>query len=137
MAFTYDSDALDVPLNHLRLLTQDTQDAGHFFEDAEIIFVASSHLNAYRAAAHLCRVVAARLAKTPSQKDSTITFDAEARVREMRLLAEEYEKEAVRGEMVIKAAQELELLNGSVIQTISLTPDNPRPPAFTRGLHYS
>lgn len=134
MAFTYNAAELSEPLNQLRFLVQDTVDAGHFFEDEEITYTLSQKDNIHRAAAVLCRAMAAKLVRTPSQKDTTITFDSEARIRELRLLADNYDKEADRAEKALEQDA-----GGSIGGTISLTANGGcgNESAFTRDLHFS
>src|SRR4051794_14655531 len=94
MSFSYDATDLSAQLNHLRFLVQDTTDRGHFFEDAEITFAAAQETNIYRAAANLCRSIAARLSKTPSLDDSTLKFEADKRAAIYLKLVEKYDKKA-------------------------------------------
>lgn len=126
MAFSYNSTALAEPVNHLRFLVQDTTAAGAFFQDEEISFVAGAETNIYRAAARLCRTIAARLAKTPNQENTTVTFEAQARAREYRLLADDYDNKAGRLD---------QSLNTPAGVGIRLPKFSDKDPAFTRDLH--
>lgn len=127
MSFSYDAEALSEPLNHLRFLVQDTTDGGHFFEDAEITFAAEQESNIYRAAAGLCRAIAAKLSKTPSQDDATIKFEAEKQAKNFMTMAEKYDAKADEADTSI-AAGESTGLNLPSLSTAE--------PAFTRGMGF-
>lgn len=128
MAYSYDSEALSTPLNHLRFLIQDTTDAGHFFEDAEIEFAIEQETNVYRVAAGLCRAIAAKLSKTPSQEDATIKFEADKRAANYLKLAETYDAKADDADSSINTGESV----GLNLPTLS-----DRDPAFTRSLDFT
>ena len=132
MAFTYNAAELSAPVNHLRFLTQDTTETSHFFEDEEIAFIYSKQPNVYRAAAGLCRAIAAKLAQTPSLKDTNYTFDSESRIREMRFLADQYEAEAVRAEKSLEQPATEESSGFSLTSPCAVTPT-----VFTSDLHFT
>lgn len=95
MAFSYDSAQLDEPKNKLRFLVQDTVDAGHFFDDAEIVFALAEETNIYRAAASLCRSAALKvLQRAGLDEKEGIKYDPEAKSKEYRELARMLDKKA-------------------------------------------
>jgi len=130
MAFSYDPSDLSTPLNRLRFLVQDTAEAGRFFEDDEITFAASKDTNIYRAAAGLCRAIAAKLSKTPSldHGESKLKFDADKRAANYLKLAETYDE---------KADAEDASFDNETGGALNLPKFSDRDPAFTRGLHFT
>ena len=127
MAFTYDASDLATPLNRLRFLVQDTVDTGHFFEDEEIEFAAEQESNIYRVAADLCRTIAAKLSKTPSQDDATIKFEAEKQAQNFLKIAEKYDAKADETDTSLNAGES----TGLSLPTVSSAD-----PAFTRSLGF-
>lgn len=87
MAFTYDPDNLDVPLNKLRFLIQDTDSTNVLLQNSEILDAAEEEKNVYRAAANLCRVLAAKFAQQPNIGDKDIQIKNDSTGKEYRLLA--------------------------------------------------
>jgi len=61
MAFTY-VDPTGVDRDKVRFLIQDTVDAGHFLEDAEITFLLNEWADVYEAAAHAADIIASKFA---------------------------------------------------------------------------
>ncbi|MGC2239119.1 MAG: hypothetical protein WA584_23390 [Pyrinomonadaceae bacterium] len=130
MSFSYDSTLLNLPLNHLRFLVQDTTDKGHFFEDSEITFVAASESNINRAAARLCRTAAAKFAQMPSYEDK-LKLDSDNKSKTYSNLAKEYDAKADRDE---------ESLNNSDSESGGMNMPQIRSctkPTFSRKLHFS
>lgn len=94
MAFSYSADALADTTNHLRFLIQDTVDAGHFFEDAEIDFAVAQESNIYRAAANLCRQIAAKIVKQAGYDNERVDFNPENKAKVYLDLAKNYDAKA-------------------------------------------
>lgn len=93
MSFTYDSDDLADPMNRLRFMIQDTVDAGHLFEDAEVKFASEQSTNIYRVAADLCRAAAAKFAAMPGH-EGEIVLATEDKSRVYMALAAKYDEKA-------------------------------------------
>ncbi len=128
MSFSYDSDLAGIS-DQLRFLVQDTVDAGHFLEDAEIAFVAAAHSGLYRAAAVLCRTIAAKVLRDPGYKDNALFYDAEAKAAEYIKLAESFEQQYAAGST-------LTIDPGAFSANIApLESYQSGEPAFTRDLH--
>lgn len=116
------------PVNRLRFLVQDTADAGHFLEDSEIEFVVGEEPNIYRAAATLCRTIAAKIAKDVGFDDDQIDYDPDAKSKTYIELAKSYDKKADR------ADGSLDTGSGDGLSLPSVSSAGP---AFTRDLHFS
>ncbi len=131
MSFSYDSSALAAPLNHLRFMTQDTDASDYLLEDEEINYVMAVTTNIYRAAAKLCRAIAAKLLRETVLDAGVVKIEQQAaRAREMRLLADQYDDEALRAEATF--------IDGSASPGAIILTETPScPPAFTRDLHFS
>jgi len=126
MAFSYDPN-LATQIDQLRFLVQDTAESLHFLEDEEINFTASTETNLNRAAAVLCRTIAAKINKFPGYKDKQI-FEPEKKAEIYRKLAEDFDKKAESGAGLNISASSIEAnFNNSCSETTS--------PAFTRKLH--
>jgi hypothetical protein len=126
MGFSYDSN-LETTKDRLRFLVQDTTDAGHFLEDEEIGFIAGEETNLYRAAAVLCRTIAAKINKLPGFKDRQ-QFDPEEKAKNYLKLAENFDKKA---EQSIGTNLSANALAGNLTGTSG----KGSCPAFKRGLH--
>lgn len=131
MGFSYSAAELTTPLNHLRFLVQDTTDAGHILDDAELTFALDQETNIYRAAAGLCRAIAARFARMPSQEDGTVTFDSRKAAEHYMALAKTYDAKADAADSSLTNPEN----QGMSFPTIGNGNENL--PAFTRSLHLS
>lgn len=129
--FTYNREELSNDLFHLRFLIQDTEEAGHFFEDEELTFALEQEVNIYRTAANLCRMIAAKLAKTPSLDDATVKFDTEKAATHYMKLAQSYEAKADDADGSLTNGES----GGMAFPTIGNGCEDL--PAFTRGLHFT
>ena len=127
MAFSYDPEALSVPLNHVRFLIQDTFDEGHFFDDAEITFALSLESNLYRIAADFCRAAAAKFIRLPGYEDKVILRNEE-KAKTYLQLAANFDDKAIEFE---------ESLTNPASAGLSLPVVSDRDPTFTRDLHFS
>lgn len=127
MSFTYDPATLSTSLHHLRFLVQDTVEEGHFLEDEEITFAASQEANIYRAAAGLCRAIAARFAQMPGH-DGEIVLKSEDKAKTYLAMAEHYDAKADAADASMK---------NDAAESLSLPPLPSRPASFTRGLGFS
>lgn len=94
MAFSYDPSSLSTAKHHLRFLIQDTVTPGHFFEDAEIDFAAAQESNIYRAAANLCRQIAAKIVKQAGYDNERVDFNPEEKAKTYITLAKSYDEKA-------------------------------------------
>lgn len=79
MDFTYSGNPADSDKDAIRFLLQDTVDAGHFLEDAEITWLITQEVNIYTAAAAGAMLIAGRSHNVQVKKvgDLSITFGAE------------------------------------------------------------
>jgi hypothetical protein len=127
MSFSYDATQLDQPLNQLRFLVQDTVEQGRYFEDEEITFVNNSHQNIHRAAAQLCRSMAAKLAQQPNFENEAMKYDATSRANKFIELADKYDEEAARADKALESS------SAQSSNSISLFTNNGCP-AFTRDM---
>lgn len=123
--FTYNSEITGTN-DQLRLLVQDTTETGHFLEDEEIAVISAGEANLYRAAAVLCRIIAARINKLPGFRDKHV-FDPEQKAAEYRKLAADYDLKA-------DSSASLNLDGAALAGFLSGADDAP---AFTRRLHRS
>lgn len=127
MSFTYDLD-LTAAKDQLRLLILDTVDTGHYLEDEEIAFIATQEPSLYRAAATLCRSIAAKVLTYPGYQDN-IEWSPEDKAREYRLLAESFDDKAKQiGGASISGAAMLANVKG-------VYGEEQGDPSFTRDLH--
>lgn len=130
--FTYNANELSTSsLFHVRLLISDNVDAGHFFEDEEIEFAISQETNLYRAAANLCRTVAARLARDVSLDDAVVKFDSRKAADHYLTLAKTYDAKADADEASLTGPAD----GGLSMPTIGNGSSSL--PAFVRELHFS
>jgi hypothetical protein len=128
MAFSYDS-SLSTTKDKLRFLVQDTVDTGHFLEDAEIEFVAGDEPNLYRAAATLCRTIAAHILKDPQYQDKGVNWEPQEKAAEYRQLAMQHDKKAEQSAGTTVSAASM-LANIRPVESYSSGE-----PTFTRDLH--
>lgn len=132
MAFSYQSENLSEPQNKLRFLVQDTTDAGHFFDDAEIAFALEEDKNIYRAAASLCRSAALKvLQRAGLEEKEGIKYDPEAKSKEYRELAKTFDKKADEKDASLEGGGSGESTGGG----IRLPKIGCSKPTFTRAMH--
>jgi hypothetical protein len=127
MAFSYDPSALATPLNHLRFLVQDTVSPNHFLQDEEINFISSQETNIHRAAARLCRTLAAKFAQMPGYEDKQ-KFNPESKAETYLKLAKDFDKKADDVDETIKTS------TGGDLRLPALPCGKI---TFTRDLHFS
>lgn len=136
MAFTYDSEHLSAPLNHLRFLIQDTADDGHFFEDAEITFINSQEKNIYRAAARLCRSQALKVLKRAGiEEKEGIQYKPEDKAKEYRAMAKDFDLKAEQLESEPAAGADGNASGGGSLNLPKLRSSSDS--TFTRKTHFS
>lgn len=128
MAFTYDPERLDLPLNRVRLLIQDTVEDDPLLQNEEILSFVEEEGNVYRAAAAACDSIALKLGRESDSKGETQWLSKEkaehytGRARELRQRAKGRAKPAAGG------------LSKSEKRAVADDTDRTQP-AFTRELH--
>ena len=127
MAFNYDiEDNPALPRNQIRFLLQDTDADDHFLEDEEIEVVLGAEYDIYKAAARLCRTIAMRLLKQAGYKDFAVQYDPDAKAKQYRELAAEFDKLSE-----TRVGSRMSFPVGTIYDQ-NKTDDRP---AFTRNLH--
>lgn len=128
MSFSYDPTRLDLPLNRVRLLVQDTVEGDPLLQDEEILSFVEEEGNAYRAAAAACDSIGLKLGRESDAKGETQWLSREkadhytGRARELRQRAKGRARPAAGG------------LSKSDKRATEGDSDRTQP-AFTRGLH--
>jgi len=103
LAFTYDPTRLDLPLNRVRLLIQDTVEDDPLLQDEEILSFVEEEGNVYRAAAAACDSIALKLGRESDSKGETQWLSREkvehytGRAKELRLKASRRARPAAGG----------------------------------------
>lgn len=96
MSYTYDP-VLGANKDKVRYLVQDTDDKDWLITDEEINFALSQKgSNLYRAAALVCRTIAAQLGRQLTLVDPAMKLDANEQYEHYIELAKEYEKDGMR-----------------------------------------
>lgn len=95
MSFSYDPTKLDVPLNHVRLLTSDTIEDDHFLDDEEVNGFVAAEKNDWLAAAAACEAIALRVGREKGVKGET-TWDPKEKHDQYKAMAREYRKRGSR-----------------------------------------
>lgn len=96
MAWTY-SESCVTATDKVRLLSGDTNRNDKLISDEEIAFALVSDSNVYKAAAIVCRAIAAKLRRRPSLTPTpgSISLDSQAQAKGFLELAIELDKQAV------------------------------------------
>ncbi len=128
MSFSYDPTRLDLPLNRVRLLIQDTVADDPLLQDEEVLSFIEEEGNVYRAAAAACDSIALKLGRESDSKGETQWLSKEkaehytGRARELRRQASRRAKPGAGG------------LSKSEKRAAADDTDRTQP-AFTRDLH--